>query len=79
MASCSRRERTTTWVEYTLPNPTVWGEVHKLIAVMERELGDRARWDDACQVVATDEEIIFRYEKDTSVASGRSRTGADDA
>lgn len=65
MADYSRREVTKTWVEYSLPNPTVWGELRKLIAVAEKELDDRARWDDAAQVVATDDEIIVRWEKET--------------
>lgn len=66
MADYSRREVTKTWVEYSLPNPTVWGELRKLIAVAEKELDDRARWDDAAQVVATDDEIVIRWEKETS-------------
>lgn len=66
MASFERRERTTTWVEYALPNPTVWGEVRKVVAVVTSDLGERARWDDACQVEARDNEIIFRYEKTTN-------------
>ena len=68
MASFSRRERTTTWVEYTLPNPTNWGEVRKVMAVIENELGDRTLWDDVVQVSGADEEIVFRYEKETSDA-----------
>ncbi|GGK61958.1 hypothetical protein Sme01_03840 [Sphaerisporangium melleum] len=69
MANFSRRERTTTWVEYTLPNPVAWGEVRKVIAVIENELGDRAQWDDVVQVVSGDEEIVFRFEKETSNGS----------
>ncbi|OPG13666.1 hypothetical protein [Microbispora sp. GKU 823] len=66
MADYSRRERTKTWVEYALPNPTNWGQVGRVIAVLNQELGeDRARWDDVVEVLATDEEIIFRYEKET--------------
>lgn len=65
MADFTRREVTKTWIEYTLPNPTVWGELHKVLAVVERDLGESAQWGDAAEVLATDEEIIVRYEKRT--------------
>ncbi|MBG0828527.1 hypothetical protein HS041_12185 [Planomonospora sp. ID67723] len=65
MADYSRREVTQTWVEYTLPNPTNWGQINRLISVIQYELGDRADWDDAVQVVGRDEEIVFRWEKET--------------
>jgi hypothetical protein len=63
MADYSRREVTQTWIEYTLPFPTVLGELLKTIRSVQTELGDDARWDDAAQVGATDEEIIIRWEK----------------
>ncbi|WP_068922173.1 hypothetical protein [Planobispora rosea] len=64
MADYSRRERTQTWVEYTLPNPTNWGQIQGVIAVIQQELGDRAQWDDAAEVVGHDEEIVFRWLKE---------------
>jgi len=65
VADFSRREVTKTWVEYALPNPTNWGQIGRVIAVLNQELGeDRAQWDDAVEVLANDEEIIFRYEKE---------------
>ncbi len=69
MASFSRRERTTTWVEYTLTSPVAWGEIHKVIAVIREELGDRAQWDDEVQVLALGDEIVFRFEKGASNGS----------
>jgi hypothetical protein len=37
--------------------------LRKLIEAVEYDLGDDARWDDAAEVRATDDEIIVRYEK----------------
>ncbi len=70
MASWTRRERTTTWVEYVLPNPTNWAEVGKAIASITAELGEeRARWDDVVEVIGGDEEIVFRYVKEREATS----------
>lgn len=65
MASYTRRERTTVHVEYVLTSPTNWAEVGKVYAALNTELGEeRARWDDAVEVVAAEDEIIFRYLKE---------------
>ncbi|MEV0616140.1 hypothetical protein AB0I81_22695 [Nonomuraea sp. NPDC050404] len=65
MADYTRRERTTVHVEYVLPSPTNWGEVAKLTAAIRSELGQElASWDDIVQVVAADDEIIYRFDKE---------------
>lgn len=66
MADWTRRERTTVHVEYVLPNPTNWAEVGKIYTAINQELGEKAQSDDAVWVVGTDDEIIFRFEKETS-------------
>ncbi len=63
MANHSRREVTTTWIEYMLPFPTVLGELVKTLRSVQSELGDEARWDNAAQVTATYEAIVIRWEK----------------
>ncbi|MDX3111544.1 hypothetical protein [Nonomuraea angiospora] len=65
MADWTRRERTTTHVEYVLTSPTNWGEVGKLNAAIRSELGpELSQWDNVVQVIAADGEIIFRFEKE---------------
>ena len=63
MANYTRRERTTTTVEYAVPQPTTWDEIYKVLAAIRNELGeDRAAWDDAAKVRADEEEIVFYFE-----------------
>ncbi len=72
MAMYSRREVDTKHVEYFLPSPTNWAEVGKVVAALNRELGEaRARYDDAVTVEAVGEEIVFRYKADETITSGR--------
>lgn len=52
-------------VEISVPNPTVWAEIGKALAVCRQELEEHGRdpsYDDAVHVRATDEEIIFWFE-----------------
>jgi hypothetical protein len=63
MADWSHRTVTTTVKEYTLPNPTNWVQVRRLLAMIERELPEERRgWDDTVTVRAADEEIVFSYQ-----------------
>lgn len=64
MADWTRREITTTHVEYVLPSPTNWAEIYTAI---NQELGEKAQAEDAVWVVGTDDEIIFRFEKETTL------------
>jgi hypothetical protein len=64
MAVYSRREVTTTRVEYFLPSPANWAEIGKATAAINNELGDeRARWDDAAWFEARDDEIVIWFKK----------------
>ncbi|WP_157253153.1 hypothetical protein [Nonomuraea typhae] len=64
MTSVSHREVTQVWEEYSIPLPAVWGDLKDLVILAGRALGDEeSTWDDAAQVVATDEELIVRWEK----------------
>lgn len=65
MADWTRRERTTTHVEYVLTLPTNWAEVGKVYSSINQELGEeRARWDDIVEVISDGVELIFRYVKE---------------
>ena len=62
MADWSSRTVTTTVREYTLPNPTNWAEVRRLLAMISNELPeDKRSWDDVVTVTAGDDEIVFSY------------------
>lgn len=64
MTNVSSREVTQTWVVYSIPLPAVWGDLTSLVALARQALGDdAAQWDDAAEVLATDEELIVRWEK----------------
>lgn len=68
MAVYWRREVTTTYVEYVLPNPVNWAEVGKATSAINQELGEaRARWDDAVHFEARDEEIVMRFKKSEEI------------
>lgn len=64
MAVYSRRTVTTTWVEYTLPNPTNWAEFDKAAAAARNDLENAGRpiADDSVEVIGRDEEIVLRFE-----------------
>ena len=63
MTRVSHRTVTKAWTEYTLPLPCVWGDLTDLVALARQALGeDAAQWDTAAEVVATDEELIIRWE-----------------
>lgn len=65
MADYTRRERTTTHVEYVLPSPTKWAEVSKMHNAIHLELGpELSQYEDAVQVITTDDEITFRFVKE---------------
>lgn len=62
MADWSSRTIVTTTKEYTLPSPTNWAQVRRVLDVIEGELGEeRCRWDDTVTVSAHDDEIVFSY------------------
>lgn len=74
MTRVSNREVTQTWVEYSVPLPAMWGDLTDLVALARQALGDdAARWDDAARVVATDEELVIRWEKPQRAAGEASR------
>ena len=52
-------------IVYTLPSPTVWAEVAKVLNAMKADMEDRGidtSWDDAAKVEAWDDEIRFSFE-----------------
>jgi hypothetical protein len=62
MADWSFRTVVTTTKQYTLPSPTNWSQVRRVLDVIENELPeDRRRWDDTVTVSAHDDEIVFTY------------------
>lgn len=64
MTRVSSREVTQTWVVYSIPLPAVWGDLNDLVVIARQALGeDAAAWDDAAEVLFTDEELIVRWEK----------------
>ncbi|MFG3439902.1 hypothetical protein ACGF0J_21865 [Nonomuraea sp. NPDC047897] len=65
MADYTRRERTTTHVEYVLPSPTNWAKLSKIHNAIHCELGpELSQYEDAVQVVTADDQIIFRFVKE---------------
>lgn len=64
MADWTRRERTTMHIEYVLPSPTNPVQIAGVLNVIHREIGEQAHWDNAIEVLAADDEIIFRYVKE---------------
>lgn len=46
---------------YSLPNPTNWTEVSKVLNILYRDLGGEESYDDDVIVSATEEEILFTY------------------
>jgi hypothetical protein len=70
MADFTRREVTTRRVEFVLPSPTNWAEVGKVLSAIHHELQpfdpenprEPLPADDAVQVKAWDDEIVFWYE-----------------
>lgn len=72
MAEYTSRDVTTVRREFALRRPTNWAEVGKVYAAIEQEfkaLG-RRNSDDAVTVDATDDEIVFWYEKSSEVTHG---------
>lgn len=63
MAEYSFRDVTIVRREYTLPNPTNWAEINKVVAALEQELEEEGYSDDRVTVEARDDEIVFWYEK----------------
>ena len=64
MADYTRRDETKTRRIYTLPSPTNWTEVSKVLAALQQDpdcqkLGE---WDDIVKVEAWDDEIRFSFE-----------------
>lgn len=63
MSRVSHRQVTKTWTEYTLPLPCNWGDLQDLVVMARQAIGEEAaQWDTAAEVVATDEELIVRWE-----------------
>ena len=64
MTRVSSREVTQTWVVYSIPLPAVWGDLTDLVKLAQQAIGeDAVQWDDAAEVIATDDELIVRWEK----------------
>lgn len=62
MADWERHEETTKRVIYSLPSPTNWAEVAKVVAAIRSDLGEeKSRWDDVVTVEAWDDQIRFSY------------------
>ena len=62
MADWSSRTIVTTTKEYTLPSPTNWAQVRRVLDVIENELPEaQRRWEDTVTVAAHDDEIVFTY------------------
>jgi hypothetical protein len=53
---------TTVRKEYTLPSPTNWAEVGKVMAAIATELSGQRAGDDTVRVEARDDEIAFWFE-----------------
>lgn len=72
MAEYKTRHVTTVRREYVLRRPTNSVEVHKVTAAISRELDKLgvSHSDDFVTVDATDEEIVFWYEKSREVTNG---------
>jgi hypothetical protein len=72
MAEYTSRNVTTVRREYALRKPTNRVEVEKVFAALDQELKQLGiGWsDDLITVDATDEEIVFWYEKSTEVTHG---------
>ena len=68
MAQYSRREVTTTTVEYFVPSPVNWAEVGKAMTAVRNELGEEAaQWDTAAWFEARDDEIVIHFEKSKEI------------
>lgn len=69
MADFTTRTVTRQIYEVALPNPTVIAELDKAYTVARQNfkniMGREQSYDDDIQVRATDEEIIFFFERDT--------------
>jgi hypothetical protein len=62
MADWTSRIVTTVTKEYSLPSPTNWAEVSKVLSAIDRELPEsRRHGDDTVTVTAHDDEILFTY------------------
>ena len=64
MAEYLRREVTPpVRVVYTLPTPSNWTEIAKLMSSIRAELADGETFDDTVTVESDDEELRFWFEK----------------
>lgn len=61
MADYTRRDITTVVRRYTLPSPTHWVEVEKVMAAISNDLSGQSTFDDTVRVEAWDDEIRFTY------------------
>lgn len=66
MSDYTMREVVTYWTEVAIPNPTNWGELGKAWRVVSGQLPMDGP-DDLVTILATDDEIIFRYRSDAVV------------
>jgi hypothetical protein len=74
MATYESRDRHRRWREYVLPNPTLAAELCKAQAAIDHEmrrLGLDTSYDNAYEVLATEEEIILRFEIEVGVEHPR--------
>lgn len=72
MAEYTFRDVTTVRREYALRRPTNWAEIDKVHAAIARELDDLglSHSDNRVMVDATDDEIVWSYEKSSEVSHG---------
>ena len=62
MADYTQRDETTTRRIYSLPSPTNWVEVSKVLAAIRKDDDLTSDYDDAVTVEAWDDEIRFSFE-----------------
>ena len=62
MADWTSQIVTTVRKEYTLPSPTNWVEVRKVLAAICNDLSAEQTYDDTVRVEARDDEIVFSFE-----------------
>lgn len=62
-AQYEHRTRTVTTRQLVVQLPLDWKNFTFILSIVERELtaDNRAQWDDACEVTANDEELIFSW------------------
>jgi hypothetical protein len=62
MADYTQRDETKTRRIYSLPSPTNWAEVAKVLNALRQDADLKSDYDDAVTVEAWDDEIRFSFE-----------------